>query len=867
MCRRGARYRIPAIVGLEDARNRITDGQWIEVDGDAGVVRLIDPETVEKSYKMTPIDLRGTWQLRGAGEAVAVEIPGDSHSALLAAGRIADPYWGKNELDLQYLNGEDWVFTRTFEVGEQVLAAPAIFLHFDSIDTVATVFVNGQLVGECDNMFCRHRFDVRQQLRVGRNEVEVRVRSAEQVAAERVGRMPYEIPGSDYPVQSAHRNMVRKVQCHAGWDWGCCLMVAGIYGDVYVGAQAPGRIEYVYTRQRHESGHCEVEVCVEVEVAAAVNSELVVELATQQVRRQVSLEAGLNVLKETVVVQQPRLWWPNGHGEPELYSLSVQIAGGEMHKKVGLRQLELVAEPDDIGLGFTFRVNGLDIFAKGANWIPCDALPSRQTRAALDDLLSSAVAAHMNMVRVWGGGQYESDDFYDLCDEKGLMVWQDFMFSCSTYPATPDFLASVEQEARHQVKRLRDHPCIALWCGNNEDLGALNWFEVSRENRDRYIVDYDRLTEGVLGRVVDECDPTRTYWPSSPCGGRGDYSDNWHDDSRGDMHYWQVWHSGKSFDSYYDVTPRFCSEFGYQSFPSLETIRTYAPEDQLNVTAPIMEHHQRNVGGNSKITEMFTRYFRMPDGFENFVYLSQVQQGLAIKTAVEHWRHLRPVCMGTLYWQLNDLWPVCSWSSLEYGGKWKLLHYMAKRFYAPTILSAFQTRDDMVEVWATNDCNQALQARARLRLLDFSGREVRVLDLDREIPAAGALLLGRYPVAELAPEPEQVFAVLDLQIGDLCQRNEHVFTTWKSCQLPVAQVELAVQPMASGDFSIALTTDAPAFYLTVEAAGLRGEFDDNCFTLLPEETKRLVFTSKGEVPTTAALQQALTVRHLRTTYN
>ena len=376
----------------------------------------------------------------------------------------------------------------------------------------------------------------------------------------------------------------------------------------------------------------------------------------------------------------------------------------------------MVTEEDDRGLSFAFHVNGVAIFAKGANWIPCDALPARQTRAVLDDLLSSAAAAHMNMIRVWGGGQYESEDFYDLCDEKGLLVWQDFMFSCSTYPATAEFLASVEEEARYQVKRLRDHACIALWCGNNEDLGALNWFPASRDNRDRYLVHYDRLTEGGRtrsGRMRSNAFLLAVFALRR----RGDYSDNWHDDSRGDMHYWQVWHP-ESFDAYYDVAPRFCSEFGYQSFPSMETIETYAPEDQFNVTAPIMSTISATSVAIPKITEMFTRYFRMPNGFDNFVYLSQAQQGLAIKTAVEHWRYLRPTAWARST-GAQRLWPVCSWSSLEYGGTGAAAP-MAKRFYAPTIVSAFQTEQDELEVWVTNDQVRA-DIKGSLRIFSLRG--------------------------------------------------------------------------------------------------------------------------------------------------
>ena len=335
---------------------------------------------------------------------------------------------------------------------------------------------------------------------------------------------------------------------------------------------------------------------------------------------------------------------------------------------MGLRQLEIVTEEDEIGLSFKIKVNGLDIFCKGANWIPADALPSRQTRERLDDLLTSAAQANMNMIRVWGGGQYESHDFYDLCDEKGILVWQDFMFSCALYPATKDFLQNVREEVSYQVKRLRDHACIALWCGNNECLGALNWFEISRRG-DRYLVDYDRLYEGTIGEAVDEADPTRLYWPSSPCGGRGDYSDCWQDDSRGDMHYWRVWHENASIDAYYDVVPRFCSEFGYQSFPSLDTISTYAPQSQFNVTAPIMEHHQRNPGGNSKITEMMTRYFRVPEGFGNFVYLSQASKHSPSNQVSNFGDTCR--LYGYFILAAKRFIASMSWSSW-YSGKWKI---------------------------------------------------------------------------------------------------------------------------------------------------------------------------------------------------
>ncbi len=814
---------------------------------------------------MARIDLHGEWTLVrvGNGAAVPAQVPGDNISALLEAGAIPDPYVGMNELDVQWVGREDWVFRREVVVPPALLREEAVFLTFESLDTVATVLVNGVTVGESDNMFVRWRREVKSALKAGANTIEVRFRSPENEALERSRRLPYPVPTGGAPVFSPHRNLVRKVQCHAGWDWGCCLMVSGIYGEAWLEATSAVVIEHVYTEQFHAKGRCRVVVAVEATAVLPYAGELDIRLGEATARVPVRLAPGRQTVFAEVTVRNPQLWWPNGEGGQPLYDLTVRLGGATARRRLGLRTLELVAQEDAKGLSCWFRVNGRPVFCKGANWIPADALPRRHTRETYADLLGSAAEAHMNMLRVWGGGQYEREDFYDLCDEKGLLIWHDFMFSCSLYPASEEFLHGVAAEAEYQVKRLRDHACVALWCGNNEDLGALGWFQESRQHRDRYLVDYDRLNEGVLGRAVDAFDPTRTFWPSSPCGGRGDYSDNWHDDRRGDMHYWSVWHEGKSFDAYYRVTPRFCSEFGYQSFPSLETIRRYAGPSELNVTSPVMEHHQRNTGGNSKIIEMFSRYFRMPSGFANFVYLSQVQQALAIKTAVEYWRHLRPVCMGTLYWQLNDVWPVCSWASLEYGGKWKLLHYAAKRFYAPVLLSAFQ-KDGQLEVWLTNDRPQTVKAEIELRVMDFAGRELKRLALDARVAAGAAKRVKACAVGDLVARPQDGFLFLTLRCGGEVSHNEHFFTEWKRCELGEAGVRATVTPDGAG-LTVEVRAARPAFFVCLEAEGLPGRFSDNGFTVLPGEVTRVRFTPARKV-TPKAFAKSLKVYDLRSTY-
>ncbi len=815
---------------------------------------------------MKRIDLAGQWTLvrEADGSTVSAAVPGDNFSALLAAGTIADPYVGKNELDVQWIGREDWIFRRTLAVGPELLAEDAVFLTFESLDTVADVIVNGVVAGQSDNMFARWRADVKPLLREGDNQIAVRFASPERTAIERAAKLPYPIPSGGAPVESPHRNLLRKVPCHAGWDWGVCLMVSGIYGEASLLATSAAIIDHVYTDQRFVDDRCEVTVQVELTATRELDSQLTLRLDGRETTVPVRLAPGANQISAMIPVECPRRWWPNGYGEQPLYDLDVQVAGCELRKRLGLRQLELETREDEVGLSFAFKVNGVPIFAKGADWIPCDARPAGHTRSAYDDLLSSAVAANMNMLRVWGGGQYERDDFYELCDEKGLLIWQDFMFACSLYPADKAFLASVAAEVTYQVKRLRDYACIALWCGNNENLGAMTWFKESREQRDRYLVDYDRLYEGTIGRLVDQLDPARAYWPCSPCGGRGDYSDCFHMDSRGDMHYWAVWHSGKSFDAYYDVVPRFCSEFGYQSFPSLPAIRSYAEAKDFNVTSPVMEHHQRNGGGNSKIIEMFSRYFRMPNGFANFVYLSQVQQAVAIKMAVDYWRSLRPTCMGTLYWQLNDNWPVCSWASLEYGGGWKLLHYFARRFYAPLVAVAWQ-KAGTVEVRVVNDRLTAVAGEVVLRVMDFAGRTLNSIARPVAVEAAASLLVDRWTVAELTDTPEASFLQVELATAAGASANTHFFTPWKACDLAAPAIDCRATLDADGRPSVRLASDRPAFFVALEAEGTPGVYDDNGFTLLPGQPRDIGFSPKGEFDF-ARWQASLRVYHLQASY-
>ncbi|MBU0927795.1 MAG: glycoside hydrolase family 2 protein [Spirochaetes bacterium] len=854
---------------------------------------------------MERVDLGGDWNLRHIpdGSDRPMSVPGDILSALVASGEAPDPYFGTNELGLQWIGRADWLLSRSFVASPALLERSRAFVEFDSIDTVAEIRLNGRPIGASDNMFRRFRADVTGLLRPGENVVSVTIRSPEREAADRAGRLPYPVPASVYPVSSPHRNLVRKAQCMGGWDWGPCLMTGGLYdGAAVVGIDGP-RIEYVRARTRKApgagpGGDYIVELSVRVDSDKAMDAVLEIALAGARATRRVAVQAGSAILREELLVAAPEEWWPAGYGKQSLYDLRVSVApadGGpgahEVVKRVGFRELRVDALEDPHGKSMTIVVNGKPIFAKGANWIPADALPSRWTRERLSDLLGSAAAANMNCLRVWGGGRYECDAFYDLCDELGLLVWQDCMFSCALYPASAEFLSDVEAEIRHQVGRLADHPSIALWCGNNEALGAITWYEESKRNPSRYVVDYDRLTEGTVGRVVRELDPDRAWWPSSPSAGPNDYADNWHADGRGDMHFWSVWHEGKPFSEYLGVRPRFCSEFGFQALPSYSTVRSFAPEGQRNVSSPVMEHHQRNPRGNSIIVETMLRYFRMPRGFRETLYLSQVQQAMAIKTAVEYWRCNRPRCMGALYWQLNDVWPGASWSSLEYDGSWRLLHHEARRFFDPLLLALF-VKDGVAFAYAVNDGPQAIRAGLSLSLRRFDGS--LVADLREGISGRGpvsalpeaATLLWSRPLPELPAGPDECYVDAALSPeglgGDGRARRACLFLTEpKACPLADAGIEAevitaddtAAFPAAGRTLPVRLRAKAPAFYVAPSADGLAGRFEDSGFHLAAGEERVVRFVpapgspgGSGGAPTARELRSALRVDDLRSSY-
>ena len=823
------------------------------------------------------LSLAGEWTLTGTDEAgAAVEcpcrVPGDVQSALLDAGRMADPYMGRNELETQWVGRHDWTLRRTFEVDDETLAKKAVVLRLEDVDTFATIRLNGHELGRTDNRFRRWEYDVKPFLKRGVNELTGEFESAERRSNEIASGLDRRYPMSNVP-WAVNISLVRKPACHGGWDWGPAQMVEGFCGTVELIAYDDFKVDYVYTHQdfNDDYSHCDLTVFVE-----ATDAEGCAFVSTNR-----------------IAIAKPELWWPNGafgnDGAAKarcgrMFDYEVVVRGRRIKGRTGLRKVEVLNTPDvdengKPGARMAFRVNGREIFMKGANWIPCDAFENRQTPERYRDLLEGAVAANMNMIRVWGGGAYEKEVFYDLCDELGILLWHDMMFACAAYPGDEAFLASVGEELRHQLKRIRRHPSLAMWCGDNECVGALGWFEESRKDTAFYKKALE-ARHAVSGAAVAAWDPDRMFWPSSPCAGPGNYANNWKNDSQGDMHNWTVWHDNASFDAYYRFRPRFCSEFGYQSFPSREVAETFCDPARLNPTAPDFEWHQKNPGGNQRILETMARYFRFPQGTDAMLYLSQVQQAIAMKTAVEGWRAQRPRCMGTLYWQLNDMWPVSSWSSLEYGGKWKHLHYQAKRFYAPLAVVGVPAADGAPAATAVdgggnpvaaagrtacaavkvlNDLPHPVDAEVTAEFMDFDGKVLKTLKRRVSLAPDSVTDWGGGALSESDVEGPS-FLVLTLRSDYGVFRNEWLFDYYKRYELADANVIAAFDGL-----SVTLAADKPAFFVWANEKGVNGEFSDNSFTLLPGEPVTLTFSPKSPL-SSEDFRERFSLTHLRRTY-
>ncbi len=643
---------------------------------------------------MKKLLLNGSWTLEVSGLSeppVPAQVPGSVYNDLLNAGKMPDPFYRDNEMQALALMEHDFSYTRTFFVPKDLFDCSEILLRCEGLDTVAEIRVNGATAGRADNMHRTWEYDVREYLKAGENEITVILYSPTRYIREAYAKSRAD--GSSDAMTGFP--LLRKAHCMFGWDWGPRLPDAGIWRDIMIIGVEKARIRDVFIRQNHENG----------KVSCSFDSHLL--FAGKNCCMSASdcglrVEASLTAPDGTVMraegescrieVQDPQLWWPAGFGSQPLYTACVRLMDGEKEldrweKRIGLRTMTVRREKDQWGESFCHCVNGVDIFAMGSDYIPEDNLLPRVNPERTRRLLEDARAANMNTVRVWGGGYYPDDYFYDICDELGLMVWQDFMFACAVYNLTEEFDANIRAELTDNVRRIRSHPSLALWCGNNEmeEFVAFNNEWVSSK---RQVADYIKMYEYVMPQVLREEDPVTFYWPSSPSSGGS--LDEPQDPTRGDVHYWDVWHGLKPFTDYRNYQFRYVSEFGFQSFPCMETIESFTLPEDRNVFSYVMEKHQRNASANGRIAAYLSQTYLYPSTLDSFVYASQLLQAQAMQYGVEHWRRNRGCCMGTVIWQLNDCWPVVSWASIDYYGRWKALHYYAKRFFAPVLISCHE---------------------------------------------------------------------------------------------------------------------------------------------------------------------------------
>ncbi|RME82966.1 MAG: glycoside hydrolase family 2 protein, partial [Caldilineae bacterium] len=671
-------------------------------------------------------------------------------------------------------------------------------------------------------------------------------------------------------------NWMRKEQCNFGWDWGPMLTTAGIWRPLELVAFDHARLRDVHTLQDH-SGAGPVRLTHRVAVERHDEALLVLSV-------QVLDPSGVVVAAEQLpmqgqaaelllAVQHPRLWWPNGLGDQPLYMVVTELrekngAPLDRHtQRIGLRTLRLDRHPDEWGESFRFVVNGVPFFAKGANWIPADTLLERLTREDYARLLRDAAAVHMNMLRVWGGGIYEEDVFYDLCDELGICVWQDFMFACAAYPTfDSEWMETVHHEVEDNVRRLRHHACLALWCGNNElEQGLVGdaWTEHTMS-----WADYSKLFDQMIPEIVHRLDPETDYWPSSPHTPVGDRR-FFNDPRSGDAHIWDVWHGKQPFEFYRTCFHRFISEFGFQSFPEPRTVYAFTEPRDRNITSYVMEHHQRSGIGNSTIIHYMLSWYRLPTSFEDILWLSQIQQGMAMKYAVEHWRRNMPRSMGTLYWQLNDCWPAPSWSSIDYYGRWKALHYLARRFYAPVLISGVEdAKTGTVTVHATNDRVHPVTGTVRWWVTRTGGTLLDQGRLDWTAPALSSHQVTTLTLTPLLadPGPRDLIVWLAWEVdGETVSEDLVLFARPKHLELMDPEVQVEVAEASDGVFAVTLQAMRPALWAWLEVTEMNVRWSDNFVNLRPGTTRVLTGALTQPLPLDE-FRQRLQVRSLVDTY-
>jgi beta-mannosidase len=805
------------------------------------------------------VDLNSGWEFRQlvpdattSAEWHPAKVPGDVHLDLLDNKLIPDPFYRDNEAKLQWIENADWEYRTTLQMSPETLSHQHVEVVFEGLDSAADIYVNDRLAMHADNAFREWRIDAKTQLKPGANQLRIVFPSPIKAAATVAAKDPWRAR-----TRTDEKTYIRKPAYEYGWDWGPRFVTSGIWRPAHLETWDAARIDNVYIRQLDISSK-QARINVETDVIASQDGPAKLGIGyghsgkEKSASQNVFLRAGVNHLTLPIEIDNPDLWYPAGYGAQPIYQFHVQIGQGhgvadEATAKAGLRSLVLRREVDQWGRSFEFIVNGIPVYGKGADVIPFDSFPSRVTTAQYRSILESARDANMNMIRHWGGGYYETQEFYDICDELGIMVWQDFMFGNDWQPGTYDFKVQVEKEVRYQIERLRNHPSIVLWSGNNETELAFHWSgrdQLSQDVRLRMWEDYLTVFSGIIARSVAELNPETPYWPSSPS---SDYEDTTPEYQSGDMHEWNVWHGRVDFSEYETHFPRFMTEYGFQSFPEMRTIEAFTqPEDRTSIFTPVMLVHQKNNEGNSIIHDYMLRYYGEPKDFASFLYASQVLQAEGIKIGAEHLRRIRPRNMGGIYWQLNDCWPVASWASLDYHGRWKALQYYAKRFYAPLLVSP-HLEEGKLAVYVVSDKTAPMNAHLRLRIMDLQGKVLRQEQQDLTIPAGSSKSYLQIPLSEFVnangTDAAAIFGATDLQVdGKAVSSNIIYFVSTKLVHLPEPSVTTELTQQGSA-YVLRLSSPVLARSVYMSFGELDAKFSDNYVDLLPGEPVEVTITS------------------------
>lgn len=777
------------------------------------------------------IELNTNWTFKNIKDTTwyAAKVPGQVHTDLLKNNLIEDPFVRNNELSLQWISETDWEYKTNFSVDKETLSKKHLELNFEGLDTYANVYLNDSLILKSNNAFRQFTVDVKSNLKQ-ENELRIVFENTTKFEAIEKAKLPYELP-------EGNRIFTRKPQFHYGWDWGPKFITSGITRAIQLIAWEDYRINDIYVIQ-NELNDSIASLTVEIYDENKAGKSLLYEVYVNGEKSPLDPEK----LEIPFQIKNPKRWWPHNLGEPYLYDIKVVVKDDKkvldsISVKKGLRTIELITEKDSIGESFYFKVNDVPVYAKGANYIPQNSFQSEVTDAHYEKLLNDAVEANMNMLRVWGGGIYEDDVFYDLCDEKGILVWQDFMFACAMYPGDKDFLNNIQQEAIDNVKRLRNHASIALWCGNNENSeGWQRWgWQADRSEAEKAEIwgNYLKVFDSILPNTVSQLTNT-DYWESSPSYGRGDPKYK----TQGDAHDWWIWHDEYPFEHLQDNVPRFMSEFGFQSFPSYEAIKYINGNDSISITSKAFQTHQKHSRGFSIIKNYMERDYPIPDNDEDYVYMSQLVQAHGLVMGFEAQRRAKPYNMGTLYWQLNDCWPVVSWSSIDFMGNWKALHYKTKKAFRDVLVSS-RVENNILKTWIINDNLQSEKGTLLLQLLDFDGKVIWENSETIEVDSNSSEVKFSMDLNTIPFEKDKVILVSKFNK----ETSYFYFSKSKDLKLKYKEIQKKITK-SEGGFSIELSSDTLQKDVFLYSNS-KGHFSDNFFDILPGQSISIYFKTEA----------------------